>query len=153
PLRTIPEEYTAEHRAVLERVREGGHISFATRRLHRDGRLIDTRAVVSGMRSPDGELLGWVGVYRNADEDEAVQHHAAEPIRLGRRLNDVVPDLNAEPEPPAVLDRISASVIELTGADAAGFVLIQQPENTLRLVSLSGLPETLRDATADLRTS
>ena len=37
PLRTIPDEYTAEHRAVLERVREGGHISFATKRLHRDG--------------------------------------------------------------------------------------------------------------------
>jgi PAS domain S-box-containing protein len=153
PLRTIPEEYTAEHRAVLERVREGGHISFATRRLHRDGRLIDTRAVVSGMRSADGELLGWVGVYRNADEDEVIQHHAAERIRLVRRLNDVVADLNAELELPAVLDRISASVIELTGADAAGFVLIQQPENTMRLVSISGLPESLRDAATDLRTS
>jgi PAS domain S-box-containing protein len=151
PLRTIPEEYTAEHRAVLERVREGGHISLATRRLHRDGRLIDTRAVVSSMRSADGELLGWVGVYRNADEDEAVQHDAAQRIRLVRRLNDVVADLNAELELPAVLDRIAASVIELTGADAAGFALIEQ--HTLRLVSISGLPESLRGRTADLRTS
>jgi PAS domain S-box-containing protein len=153
PLRTIPDEYTAEHRAVLERVREGGHISFATRRLHRDGRLLDTRAVVSCMRSGDGELLGWVGFYRAADEDEAVQHQAAERIRLVRRLNDVVADLNAELELPAVLDRIAASVIELTGADAAGFVLIEQPVNRLRLVSISGLPETLRGVTADLRTS
>jgi PAS domain S-box-containing protein len=153
PLRTIPEEYTAEHRAVLERVREGGHISFATRRLHRDGRLIDTRAVVSSMRSADGDLIGWVGFYRSAQEDEAIQHHTAERIRLVRRLNDVVADLNAELELPAVLDRIAASVIELTGADAAGFVLIEHPTASLRLVSMSGLPETLRGATADLRSS
>lgn len=152
-LRTIPEEYTAEHRAVLERVREGGNISFATRRLHRDGRLIETRAVVSGMRSADGELLGWVCFYRAADKDEAVQRQAAERIRLVRRLNDVVADLNAELELPAVLDRVAASVIELTGADAAGFVLIEQPAGALRLVSISGLPETLRGVTADLRTS
>jgi PAS domain S-box-containing protein len=152
-LRTIPEEYTAEHRAVLERVREGGNISFATRRLHRDGRLIETRAVVSGMRSEDGELLGWVCFYRAADEDEAVQRQAAERVRLVRRLNDVVADLNAELELSAVLDRVAASVIELTGADAAGFVLIEQSANALRLVSISGLPESLRGVTADLRTS
>jgi PAS domain S-box-containing protein len=153
PLRTIPEEYTAEHRAVLERVREGGHISFATRRLHRDGHLLDTRAVVSCMRSGDGELLGWVGFYRAADEDGAVQHQAAERVRLVRRLNDVVADLNAELELPAVLDRVAASVIELTGADAAGFVLIEQATGTLRLVSISGLPERLRGVSSDLRTS
>jgi PAS domain S-box-containing protein len=153
PLRTIPEEYTAEHRAVLERVREGGHISFATRRLHRDGHLIDTRAVVSCMRSDEGELLGWVGIYRDVEEDDAVQHQAAERIRLVRRLNDVVGDLNAELELPAVLDRIAASVIELTGADAAGFVRIEQPSATVRLVSMSGLPEALRGVTSDLRTS
>ncbi|WP_354670828.1 PAS domain S-box protein [Actinomadura sp. DC4] len=152
-LRTIPEEYTAEHRAVLERVREGGNISFATRRLHRDGRLIETRAVVSGMRSDEGELVGWVCFYRAADEDELVQRQAAERIRLVRRLNDVVADLNAELELPAVLDRVAASVIELTGADAAGFVLIEQPASTLRLVSISGLPESLRGVTSDLRTS
>jgi PAS domain S-box-containing protein len=153
PLRTIPEEYTAEHRAVLERVREGGDISFATRRLHRDGRLLDTRAVVSGMRDDDGELFGWVCLYRAVDEDEAVQRQAAERIRLVRRLNDVVADLNAELELPAVLDRMAASVVELTGADAAGFVLIEQQTGTLRLVSISGLPERLRGVTSDLRTS
>ena len=153
PLRTIPEEFTAEHRAVLERVREGGHISFTTRRLHRDGHLVDARAVVSCMRADDGELLGWVGFYRDIEEDDAVQHQAAERIRLVRRLNDVVADLNAELELPAVLDRIAASVIELTGADAAGFVMIDQPSSLVRLVSMSGLPETLRDATSDLRSS
>ncbi|GAA4618302.1 hypothetical protein GCM10023195_82170 [Actinoallomurus liliacearum] len=152
-LRIIPEEHTAEHRAVLERVREGGHISFLTRRLHRDGRLLDVRAVVSAMRDEDGGLLGWVGLYRPVREDEAVQHQTAERIRLVRRLNDVVADLNTEPALSAVLDRVTSGLIELTGADAAGFVVIEQQTNTLKLVSMTGLPRNLRDSTADLRAS
>ncbi|MCO6007407.1 PAS domain S-box protein [Actinoallomurus purpureus] len=153
PLRIVPEEHTAEHRAVLERVREGGHISFLTRRLHRDGRLLDIRAVVSAMQDEDGEFLGWVGLYRPVREDEAVQHQTAERIRLVRRLNDVVADLNAALESPAVLDRVTSGLIELTGADAAGFVVIEHATNTLRLVSMTGLPPRLRDSTADLRAS
>jgi PAS domain S-box-containing protein len=153
PLRIVPEEHTAEHRAVLERVREGGHISFLTRRLHRDGRLLDVRAVVSAMRDEDGGLLGWVGLYRPVREDEAVQHQTAERIRLVRRLNDVVADLNAELDLSAVLDRVTSGLIELTGADAAGFVVIEQHTNALRLVSMTGLPRSLRDSTSDLRSS
>ena len=153
PLRTIPEEYTAEHRAVLERVREGGHISFATRRLHRDGRVLDVRAAINAMCDEAGRLLGWVGCYRPVAEEEAVQHQTAERTRLVRRLNDVVADLNAALELPAVLDRVTSGLIELTGADAAGFAVIDQRANRLRLVSMSGLPESMRGATADLRTS
>lgn len=150
PLMTIPPEYMAEHRAVLERVREGGHVSLATRRLCRDGSIVDVRAMVSCMRSDAGEVLGWVGFYRAMTEDDAVQQHMAERIRLVRRLNDIVADLNAELELSTVLDRITASLIELTGADAAGFVLIENDTDTLRLVSMSGLPESLRNATAAL---
>ncbi len=39
----IPEELKAEHNAVLERVRSGGPVSFATRRLAKDGSLLDVR--------------------------------------------------------------------------------------------------------------
>ena len=49
-----------------------------------------------------------------------------------------------------MLDRIAASLTELTGADAGGFVLIE--DERLRLVSTHRLPDDLRGATADLRT-
>src|SRR5256885_1587346 len=39
----VPDELQAEHNAALERTREGGQISKVTRRIHRDGRLIDVR--------------------------------------------------------------------------------------------------------------
>jgi PAS domain S-box-containing protein len=152
----VPDELKAEHNAVQERLLtrpsgEGGQISIATRRFHRDGRLIDVRIDTSRLRSRDGALLGWVGVYHPVKEDEVAQHHTAERARLVRRLNDIVADLNAELDLAVVLDRITAALIELTGADAGGFVRIDGER--LRLVNMSGLPDHMRGATADLRTS
>jgi signal transduction histidine kinase len=68
-----------------------------------------------------------------------------------RRLTDVVGDINAELDLPAVLERITASLTELTGADAGGFVLIDGER--VRLVSTYQLPRTLQDTTTDLHTS
>jgi PAS domain S-box-containing protein len=149
----VPDELQAEHNAVLERVRVGGQISIATRRFHRDGRLIDVRIDTSVLLDADGELAGWVGVYHPVEEDQVAQHHVAERARLVRRLNDVIADINAELDLAAVLDRITGALIELTGADAAGFVRIEEAAGSLRLLSISGLPEHLRGTTAPLRTS
>jgi PAS domain S-box-containing protein len=151
PLPIVPEECLAEHRAVLERVRTGGHVSISTRRLRRDGSRVDVRATINAMRADDGRLLGWMAVFREVEEEVAAQNHMAERIRLVRRLNDVIADLGKELALPAVLDRITASLIELTGADAAGFSVIEG--DSLRLVSISGLPESLRGSSNDLHTS
>ncbi|MFI0480603.1 PAS domain-containing protein [Actinomadura sp. 9N215] len=160
----VPDELKAEHNAVQERLltrrtgaaddpaeAEGGQISIATRRFHRDGRLIDVRIDTSLLKDPSGTPLGWVGVYHPVDEDEIVQHHMTERARLVRRLNDIVADLNAELDLAVVLDRITTALIELTGADAGGFVRIEG--DRLRLVSMSGLPEHMRGTSADLKTS
>ncbi|RKS79408.1 PAS domain S-box-containing protein [Actinomadura pelletieri DSM 43383] len=156
----VPDELKAEHNAVQERLLtrrgddgdgESGQISFATRRFHRDGRLIDVRIDTSLLKDPSGTPLGWVGVYHPVDENEIVQHHMTERARLVRRLNDIVADLNAELDLAVVLDRITEALIELTGADAGGFVRIEG--DRLRLVSMSGLPERMRGTSADLRSS
>ncbi|WP_432763044.1 PAS domain-containing sensor histidine kinase [Actinomadura xylanilytica] len=172
----VPDELQAEHNAVQERLLtrrpgeggeaaegtgtgtggaggtgDGGQISIATRRFHRDGRLIDVRIDTSLLKDPGGALLGWVGVYHPVEEDEGVQHHMAERARLVRRLNDIIADLNAELDLAVVLDRITGALIELTGADAAGFVRIEG--DRLRLVSMTGLPEHMRGSSAELRPS
>ncbi|WP_308286912.1 sensor histidine kinase [Actinomadura parmotrematis] len=152
----VPHELKAEHNAVQERLLtrrsgEGGRISIATRRFHRDGRLVDVRIDTALLKDAAGGHLGWVGVYHPVREDEAVQHHMAERARLVRRLNDIVADLNTELDLATVLDRITAALIELTGADAAGFVRIEG--DRLRLVSLAGLPERMRGTVAELRPS
>src|SRR6201992_1847692 len=147
----IPEELKAEHSAVLERVRGGGQISFATRRIRKDGSALDVRIAPSALIGLGGEVTGWVTVCHQVGEDEVARHHMAERARVVRRLGDVVADMNAQRDLGSVLDRIAASLRELTGADAGGFVIIE--DDMLRLVSTSGLPERLRGRTADLKTS
>ncbi|WP_018654282.1 PAS domain-containing sensor histidine kinase [Actinomadura flavalba] len=152
----VPDELKAEHNAVQERLLtrpsgDGGRISIATRRFRKDGGLIDVRIDTSLLKDASGQRLGWVGVYHPADEDDGAQHHMAERARLVRRLNDIVADLNAELDLATVLDRITAALIELTGADAGGFVRIDG--DRLTLVSLSGLPDRMRGTGAALRTS
>src|SRR6201996_5214057 len=147
----IPEELKAEHNAVLERVRGGGQISFATRRIRKDGSALDLRIDTSALIAADGEVTGWVNVCHQVGEDDVARHYMAERARVVRRLGDVVADMNAQRDLGAVLDRIAASLRELTGADAGGFVIIEN--DRLRLVSTSGLPDRLRGRTADLTSS
>ncbi len=147
----IPEELKAEHNAVLEHVASGGQVSFATRRIRKDGALLDVRIDTSCLVSSTGQMIGWVSVCHQTAGDEAVKHYMAERARVVRRLNDVVADMNAQLDLSAVLDRIAASLRELTRADAGGFVLIEK--DVLRLVSMDGLPSGLRGRTADLATS
>jgi PAS domain S-box-containing protein len=147
----VPEELRAEHNAVLERVASGGQVSFATRRLCKDGSMVDLRIDASRMTDSTGAMAGWVCVCHRSGDDEAVRHYMAERARVVRRLGDVVADMNAQLHLEAVLDRIAASLRELTRADAGGFVLIEK--DRLRLVSLDGLPAELRGRTADLASS
>ena len=147
----IPEELQAEHNAVLERVRGGGQISFATRRVRKDRAVIDVRIDTSALIGDDGEVTGWVNVCHQAGEDDVARHYMAERARVVRRLGDVVADMNAQRDLESVLDRIAASLRELTSADAGGFVLIE--DDTLRLVSTAGLPARLRGRTAALAKS
>src|SRR5690348_14767342 len=147
----IPEELAAEHNAVLERIRAGGQISFATRRARKDGALLDLRIDISALRDPAGEVTGWVNVCHRTGAEQAATNHMAQRARVVRKLGDVVADMTAQRDLEAVLDRIAASLCELTGADAGGFVLLE--EGRLRLVSMDGLPATLRCRTADLPTS
>ncbi len=147
----IPEELKAEHNAVLERVRGGGQISFATRRIRKDSTVIDVRIDTSALTDGAGEVTGWVNVCHQTGEDDVARHYMAERARVVRRLGDVVADMNAQRDLESVLDRIAASLRELTSADAGGFVIIE--DDTLRLVSAAGLPARLRGRTAALSSS
>ena len=147
----ITDELKAEHNAVLERARAGGSVTYATRRVRKDGNLIDVLIDTSVLSSPAGQVIGWVKLMRRTREDEAARHRMAERARVVRLLGDVVADMNAQRDLHAVLDRIAASLRELTGADAGGFVIIE--DSVLRLVSMDGLPGSLRGRTAALRNS
>jgi PAS domain S-box-containing protein len=90
----IPGELSAEHNAVLERVRGGGQISFATRRIRKDGSVLDVRIDTSALTDTSGEVIGWVNICHQTGEDDVARHYMAERARVVRRLGDVVADIS-----------------------------------------------------------
>ncbi|MCY9786519.1 PAS domain S-box protein [Nocardiopsis sp. EMB25] len=147
----VPAELRSEHGAVLEQVRSGTSLSIVTRRVRRDGAVIDVRVSTNCVLDAGGELVGWVLTFQPCENEAQVQAAAVERARLVRRLTEVVVDINADLSLKSVLDRISRSITELTGADAGGFVLLN--EDRVELVSLTDLSDRLQGFSAPLETS
>lgn len=147
----VPADLASEHAAVLEQVRAGSPVSVYTRRTRRDGAVIDVRIGANRVNGEYGRFVGWVLTLYLSDSDVQAQRSAMERARLVRRLTDVVVDINADLSLKSVLDRISRGITELTGADAGGFVLLN--EDRVELVSISGLSEELQGFTASLEDS
>src|SRR5262249_9652794 len=90
-------------------------------------------------------------VCHRTGEDTAARHHMAERAQVVRKLGDVIADMNAQRDLGAVLDRIAASLCELTGAHAGGFRASE--DGPRRMWRLEGLAGDLRRRTSDLPTS
>lgn len=144
----VPAELKAEHGAVLEHVRAGTPLTIHTRRVRKDGAVIDVRINTNRVPDDGGGVAGWVLSLYPSDSDVQAHSSAMERARLVRRLTDVVVDINADLSLKTVLDRISHGITELTGADAGGFVLLN--EDRVELVSISELSEELRGFSASL---
>lgn len=147
----VPEELQAEHGAVLAQARAGTRLSIYTRRMRKDGGVLDVRASTGCVYDDQGEPAGWVLTLYPCEDEVQVHSAAMERARLVRRLTDMVVDINADLSLRSVLDRLSNSITELTGADAGGFVLLN--EDRVELVSLTDLSAELRGFSAPLETS
>ncbi|GHC97679.1 histidine kinase [Nocardiopsis terrae] len=147
----IPQELRPEYGAVLEQVRAGTPLTIFTRRLRKDGTAVDVRVSTGCVHDDQGRHAGWVLVLYPSEKEVQAQTSAMERARLVRRLTDVVADINADLSLKSVLDRIISSLTELTGADAGGFVLLD--ENRVELVSLTHLSEELYGVSAPLESS
>src|SRR5699024_1873428 len=148
----VPGELRTEHGAVLEQARAGPPLSIVTRRLHKERGMVDVR--ISAAPAHDrrtGQWHGWVLTLYPRESETDVHSAAMERARLVRRLTDMVVDINADLSLQSVLDRLSGSITELTGADAGGFVLLN--EDRVELVSLSELSENLHGFSAPLESS
>src|SRR5262249_57281415 len=104
------------------RTRPGAQTHVAPRRAGKDGGLLNMRIDISALRDPAGEVIGWVNVCHRTGADQAARNHVAQRARVVRKLGDVVAEMTAQRDLEAVLDRIAASLCELTRADAGGVV-------------------------------
>lgn len=148
----VPGELRTEHGAVLEQARAGTPLSIVTRRLHKERGMVNVRVSTAPAHDRStGQWHGWVLTLCPRESETEVHSAAMERARLVRRLTDMVVDINADLSLQSVLDRLSGSITELTGADAGGFVLLN--EDRVELVSLSELSENLHGSSAPLESS
>ncbi|WP_236538574.1 sensor histidine kinase [Spiractinospora alimapuensis] len=150
PAPYVPSELRAEYQAAMERVRTDGSVSMTTRRLRKDGTCVSVRVNTSSM-GPERDISGWVNVFEEVEDAIVAPNKMQERAQLVRRLAEVIVDINAEFDISTIFSRIAQSLTELTGADAAGFVLIEG--EMVRLVSMVDLPDERADFESNLATS
>jgi len=89
--RLLPQDRHDEEDLILERVRAGERVGqFFTKRLHKDGSLLDVSITVSPVRDRTGKIVGASKIARNAGPLLADQRRLRESEALFRTLADTI---------------------------------------------------------------
>jgi NtrC-family two-component system sensor histidine kinase KinB len=152
PLPGVPDTVAAaDYAAALTRVQAGEIVELAGRGARADGTVLDLWVVFIPLARVEGELDGWLAVVRDATRERAVQRDLRRRVELVGRLASVIAGLNSDLDLRTVLQRISASGVQLLAGDGAAYML---PDGTdLEVVAVSGLPAEITGERIDLATS
>lgn len=152
PLPGVPDAAAgAEYAAALARVRAGEVVELAGRGARTDGAVLDLWVVFIPLARVDADQDGWLAVVRDATRERAVQRDLRRRVELVGRLASVIAGLNSDLDLRTVLQRISASGVQLLAGDGAAYALPDAGE--LEVVAVSGLPADVIGARIDLATS
>lgn len=112
----LPPGLEDEERKILERVRQGEKVDhFETRRLCKDGRVIDVSVAVSPVRDGDGNLIGASKVARDVTESRAAQTALVEREAHLQSVLDTVPDAMVVIDTQGIMQSFSTAAEKLFG--------------------------------------
>jgi PAS domain S-box-containing protein len=142
----IPEDHLDEEPEILRRIRRGERVEhYETRRVRKDGSIVDVSLSVSPVRDKSGKVVGASKIARDISErkraEEALARRMAEQSALYRfteRLHRT-PGLNGACD--AALDAIR----EALGCERAAVLLFDEGK-VMRFVESRGLSEGYRNA-------
>jgi two-component system, cell cycle sensor histidine kinase and response regulator CckA len=96
----VPHGLLDELPEILEKIRSGeGVVHWETRRLRKDGQIVDASVTVSPIKDPDGKILGASSIVRD------ITQHKLAAEALSRANKDWEQTFNAIPDMVMVLDR------------------------------------------------
>jgi NtrC-family two-component system sensor histidine kinase KinB len=152
PLLGVPDDAAAaDYAAALTRVRAGDVVEMAARGARTDGTVLDLWVVFIPLARVQGERDGWLAVVRDATRERAIQRDLRRRVELVGRLASVIAGLNSDLDLRTVLQRISASGVQLLAGDGAAYLLPDGGE--LEVVAVSGLPADVTGERIELATS
>jgi PAS domain S-box-containing protein len=116
-----------------------------TRRLHKDGRLLDVTLTIWAIRDPGGVAVGVAGLFRESTIDSRLlQHEQTDSQRHVehrlRALTRVSASLTFDQAMETTLDALAASVVEATQAVACTVALIDDERRFYQVAGTYGLP-------------
>ncbi|MFL6138904.1 MAG: ATP-binding protein [Frankiaceae bacterium] len=106
--------------------------------VHRDGRAVEVLADHRPVHAPNGSVGAVISVFRDITEQRVQGRALRTRTDLTERLHGIVVDLNSDLDLPSILRRISDSGVDLLGARAAGYAIVEGDE--MVIAAVSGLP-------------
>lgn len=112
----LPPGLEDEEQKILDRLRQGEKVDhFETRRLCKDGRLIDVSVTVSPVRDGDGALIGASKIARDVTASHAAQAALVEREAHLQSVLDTVPDAMVVIDTRGIMRSFSAAAEKLFG--------------------------------------
>jgi PAS domain S-box-containing protein len=145
-LTLIPEELRSEEPQIIDRISRGERIEhFETRRLRKDGSLVDISLTISPVRDADGRIVGASKIARDISDrkraEAALARHMQEQTALYRLTERLHRAQSLDEIHCAALD----AIIDALGCSRASILEFDETE-VMRFVAWRGLSQTYRRA-------
>jgi PAS domain S-box-containing protein len=139
----IPLDHPDEEPNILARLRRGERIEhYETRRIRKDGRLIDVSLTVSPIKGADGKIIGASKIARNITERKQAEARLKAAHEETETLNRIGRALSGELELHKLVQAVTDAATELTGAHFGSFFynVLNESGASYMLYTLSGVP-------------
>jgi PAS domain S-box-containing protein len=138
----IPADLHDEEKEILRKLRAGERIEhYETRRITRDGRLLDVSITISAVRDASGTIVGASKILRDITETKRIRAALRESERRlagelagVRTLQSISTRLISELTPESLYAQILDAAMDLMVADAASIQMLQSDGQTLKLL-------------------
>jgi len=139
----IPHELLDEEADILRRVRAGERIEhYETRRITRDGRILDVSLTISPIRDAQGTIIGASKILRDITETRRAhaalresEQRLAREVAGARTLHSISTRLISELTEESLFSQILDAAIELMCSDAASIQMLGQDGTSLTLLA------------------
>jgi PAS domain S-box-containing protein len=139
----IPTERLKEEEHIISEISKGNAVNhFQTLRIAKDGRLIPISLSVSPIKDINGNVIGASKIARDISEQYAAQEATQRYTERLEIINLMVESVSEELDINKILQKVTDSTTQLTGAKFGAFFYNKTDENgeSYMLFTLSGAP-------------